>query len=264
MVETETASFWYESPEVKRGELKTEEIPTEVFLLPAAGHAEKDGTFTNTQRLLQWREKAVDPPGDSRSENWFMFHLGVLLKEKARRDPRPRNAGLLALTWNYPTEGKHQEPVAEEVLKEINGCTIADRRIGAWIHRAQSRRFHGVRLLDLFRRISRSPARTVRISAPPGIFTDTVGVLRGHPTAEFSTIAPPLVPMESPGASAKNSSGGMKRRRNGRATTSPILSRPSLPTINLRKMQSVTMLSRETSPSSCMRMALAGFGSQSD
>src|SRR5258708_10476294 len=36
MVETETASFWYESPEVKRGELRTEEIPTEVFLLPAA------------------------------------------------------------------------------------------------------------------------------------------------------------------------------------------------------------------------------------
>ena len=71
--------------------------------MPAAGHAEKDGTFTNTQRLLQWREKAVDPPGDSRSENWFMYHLGVLLKEKARRDPRPRNAGLLALTWDYST-----------------------------------------------------------------------------------------------------------------------------------------------------------------
>ena len=125
MVETETASFWYESPEVTRGELKTEEIPTEVFLLPAAGHAEKEGTFTNTQRLLQWREKAVDPPGDCRSENWFMYHLGVILKEKAKRDPRPRNAGLLALTWDYSTEGKHREVVAEEILQEINGRTIA-------------------------------------------------------------------------------------------------------------------------------------------
>jgi formate dehydrogenase major subunit len=126
MVETETASFWYESPEVKRGELKSEEIPTEVFLLPAAGHAEKDGTFTNTQRLLQWRQKAVDPPDDCRSENWFMYHLGVILKGKAKRDPRPRNAGLLALTWNYPTEGKHQEVVAEEILQEINGRTIGN------------------------------------------------------------------------------------------------------------------------------------------
>ena len=126
MVETETASFWYESPEVQRGELRSEDIQTEVFLLPAAGHAEKEGTFTNTQRLLQWREKAVDPPGDCRSENWFMYHLGVLLKEKARKDPRPRNAGLLALTWDYRTEGEHEEPLGEEVLQEINGYTVAD------------------------------------------------------------------------------------------------------------------------------------------
>ncbi len=77
MVETETASFWYDSPEVHRGELKPEEIETEVFLMPAAGHAEKDGTFTNTQRLLQWREKAVDPPGDSRSENGLCFIWGA-------------------------------------------------------------------------------------------------------------------------------------------------------------------------------------------
>jgi formate dehydrogenase major subunit len=129
MVETETASFWYESPEVRRGELRSEDIQTEVFLMPAAGHAEKDGTFTNTQRLLQWRQKAVDPPGDSRSENWFIYHLGVLLKEKAKRDPRPRNVGLLALTWDYHTEGKHHEPVAEEVLQEINGYTWADRKL---------------------------------------------------------------------------------------------------------------------------------------
>jgi formate dehydrogenase major subunit len=129
MVETETASFWCDSPEVKRGELNPEEIETEVFLMPAAGHAEKEGTFTNTQRLLQWHEKAVDPPGDSRSETWFMFHLGNLLREKAAKDPRQRNAGLLALTWNYTTKGPHAEPSAEEVLQEINGYTVADRQL---------------------------------------------------------------------------------------------------------------------------------------
>jgi formate dehydrogenase major subunit len=129
MVEIETASFWYESPEVQSGELRSEEIPTEVFLLPAAGHVEKDGTFTNTQRLLQWREKAIDPPGDARSENWFMYHLGVSLREKAKRDPRPRNAGLLALTWDYPIEGHLHEPVAEEILREINGYVAATREL---------------------------------------------------------------------------------------------------------------------------------------
>ena len=57
MVEIEPATFWRDSPEIERGELKTEEIETEVFFFPAAGHAEKEGAFTNTQRLLQWREK---------------------------------------------------------------------------------------------------------------------------------------------------------------------------------------------------------------
>jgi formate dehydrogenase major subunit len=130
MVETESASFWYDSPEVKRGALRPEEIPTEIFLMPAAGHAEKEGTFTNTQRLLQWREKAVDPPGDSRSETHFIFHLGRLLKEKARQSdesgaPSLRNAGLNALTWDYRTEKPHEEPDAAEVLQEINGYTVA-------------------------------------------------------------------------------------------------------------------------------------------
>jgi formate dehydrogenase major subunit len=129
MVETETARFWLDSPEIQRGELRTDEIGTEVFLFPAAGHAEKDGCFTNTQRLLQWHEKAVDPPGDARSESWFMYHLGRRVKEKAACDPQPRHAGLEALTWGYRTEGDIQEPVVADVLQEINGRTVADGRL---------------------------------------------------------------------------------------------------------------------------------------
>jgi formate dehydrogenase major subunit len=121
MVETETASFWLDSPEVQRGELHTASIGTEVFFFPAAGYAEKDGCFTNTQRLLQWHEKAVDPPGDARSEAWFMYHLGRRMKTRAAADPRPHNAGLNALVWNYPTEGAHDEPQIDAVLREING-----------------------------------------------------------------------------------------------------------------------------------------------
>ena len=128
MVETETASFWLDSPEVKRGELNPETIATEVFLFPAAGTAEKAGTFTNTQRLLQFREKAVDPPGDARSETWFMYHLGRRIKVKAKGDTRERNAGLNALTWDYPVQGKHREPDAEVVLQEINGWELTQRQ----------------------------------------------------------------------------------------------------------------------------------------
>ena len=123
LVEVETASFWYDSPEVERGELRTEEIATEVFLLPAAGHAEKDGTFTNTQRLLQWHEKAVDPPDDCRSETWFAYHLGRRLQERVRKSRRLRDQPLKALTWDYPLDA-HGEPVVEAVAREIHGRKV--------------------------------------------------------------------------------------------------------------------------------------------
>src|SRR6266536_6058711 len=124
MVETETASFWLDSPEVQRGELKPEEIATEVFLFPAAGTAEKEGTFTNTQRLLQYRKMAVEPPGDARSETWFIVHMGNRIKRKAGQDPRPRNDGINAITWNYTLEAPRAEPKVSEVLQEINGKGI--------------------------------------------------------------------------------------------------------------------------------------------
>jgi formate dehydrogenase major subunit len=126
MVETETASFWLDSPEVRRGDLRTPDIATEVFFFPAAAHAEKDGCFTNTQRLLQWHEKAVEAPGDARSEAWFLYHLGARLKARAAADPRPHNAGLNALTWAYRLEGPHAEPDIEQVLQEINGRRTGD------------------------------------------------------------------------------------------------------------------------------------------
>jgi formate dehydrogenase major subunit len=140
MAETETASFWYDSPEVERGELQPASIATEVFLFPAAGHVEKAGTFTNTQRLLQFREKAIDPPGDARSESWFIYHLGRRLRARAEADPSRRNAPLNALTWNYATRGADGEPDAEEILQEINGRSLED---GTLLHGYQALRNDG-------------------------------------------------------------------------------------------------------------------------
>jgi formate dehydrogenase major subunit len=119
--EIETASFWHDSPEIESGELKTEEIGTEVFLMPAAAHTEKDGSFTNTQRLLQWHHKAVEPPGDCRSELWFLYHLGRRVREKLADSGDPRDLPVIDLTWDYPTLGPTEEPDAEAVLAEIGG-----------------------------------------------------------------------------------------------------------------------------------------------
>jgi formate dehydrogenase major subunit len=121
LVEIESASFWRDAPEIESGELRTEDIATEVFLLPAASHVEKEGTFTNTQRLLQWREKALDPKGDCRSDLWFIYHLGNRVRERLAGSSDPRNRPVLDLAWDYPTEGEHDDPSADAVLREING-----------------------------------------------------------------------------------------------------------------------------------------------
>jgi formate dehydrogenase major subunit len=121
LVEIESATFWRDAPEVESGELSTEDIGTEVFFLPAASHVEKEGTFTNTQRLLQWREKALDPKGDCRSDLWFTYHLGRRIRERLAASTEPRDRPVLDLAWDYPTEGVHDDPKAEAVLREING-----------------------------------------------------------------------------------------------------------------------------------------------
>jgi formate dehydrogenase major subunit len=119
--EIETAAFWREGPEIESGELKTDEIPTEVFFLPAATHTEKDGSFTNTQRLLQWHFKAVEPEGDCRSDLWFAYHLGRKIRERLADSKEEHDRPVLDLTWVYPTQGELAEPSAEAVLREING-----------------------------------------------------------------------------------------------------------------------------------------------
>lgn len=117
----ESATWWKDGPEIETGELRTEEIGTEVFFLPAAAHTEKDGTFTNTQRLLQWHHQAVEPAGEARSDLWFTYHLGRIVREKLAGSTDPMDRPVLDLTWDYPTKGQHAEPDAGTVLEEING-----------------------------------------------------------------------------------------------------------------------------------------------
>ena len=121
LYEIESAAFWYSAPEVQSGELRTEEIGTEVFFLPAAAHTEKDGSFTNTQRLLQWHHTAVEPREDCRSDLWFVFHLGRSIRRKLEGSGEPRDRAVLDLTWDYATSGRLAEPSADAVLQEISG-----------------------------------------------------------------------------------------------------------------------------------------------
>ena len=132
--ETESAVFWKSDP----GGPPPEEVGTEVFFIPAANVVEKEGTLTNTQRLIQWHDKAVDPPGDCRSDLWFLYHLGKRLKKLYEGSTDPKDQPLLHLTWDYEKDGPQVlpdgtvsriqgEPDGLKVLQEINGCHLDQR-----------------------------------------------------------------------------------------------------------------------------------------
>jgi formate dehydrogenase major subunit len=128
----ESATWWKNGPEIETGELRTEDIKTEVFFLPAAAHTEKDGSFTNTQRMLQWHHTAVSPAGDARSDLWFTYHLGRLIREKLASSADENDRPVLDLTWDYPVRGALAEPDADAVLAEINGWDDSGKPLSAY------------------------------------------------------------------------------------------------------------------------------------
>ncbi|HEX6385313.1 MAG TPA: molybdopterin dinucleotide binding domain-containing protein, partial [Anaerolineae bacterium] len=116
--ETETASFWKEENGGNPAD-----IQTEIFFLPAAANWEKAGTFTNSGRWVQWKEKAADPKGDSHSDLAYVFQLGKRIQAHYADGANPRDDGIRALTWDYD-EVEHLEPDIRQVVKEIHGFNI--------------------------------------------------------------------------------------------------------------------------------------------
>ncbi len=123
--EHETANFWRTAPEVKSGEVKPQDIQTEIFFFPAAQVAETEGTFTNTQRMLQAHFKAAEAPGDCRTDVWFTYQLGKRLKKLYADSQAPRDQGFKSLVFDYehedPGERQIGEPDPRKLLKEMNG-----------------------------------------------------------------------------------------------------------------------------------------------
>jgi formate dehydrogenase major subunit len=128
----ESATWWKDGPEIESGELRTEDVATEIFFFPAAAHTEKSGSFTNTNRMLQWHFEAVAPEGDARSDLWFMYHLGRIVRERLAGSDDPVDRPIQELTWDYPTEGPHDEPSAEAILQEINGWDADGEPLSAY------------------------------------------------------------------------------------------------------------------------------------
>jgi formate dehydrogenase major subunit len=132
----ESATFWRNAPEVRSGEVRPQDIATEVFFFPSAQIAEYEGSFTNTFRMLQWHHKAADAPGDCRTDLWFTHQLAKRLKQAYALSPEPRDVGFKNLVWDFDpeqerrVEGQPQQepgdPDGLKILKEINGYNTAD------------------------------------------------------------------------------------------------------------------------------------------
>ena len=122
--EQETAAFWRDDI-LALVDKKPEDVQTEVFLLPAANFAEKDGSFVNSARWIQWKWKAVDPPGEAKPDQEIIARIFLKVRELYAKEGGKFPEPIRALNWWYSNA---TVPSLDEVAKEINGWALADLR----------------------------------------------------------------------------------------------------------------------------------------
>jgi formate dehydrogenase major subunit len=116
----ETSEFW-NAPGITEEEKK--KINTTVYRLPGAGFAEKDGTFVNSARWLQWKNVALPPPGQAKLDQEILATIFLkvrdLYKKEGGKFPDPVLSAWMPYTDPY-------NPSLAELAKELNGKALAD------------------------------------------------------------------------------------------------------------------------------------------
>lgn len=96
-------------------------------MLPGAHIYECEGTRTNSSRNIQWRWKAVEPPGRAKSSLWIADRIFKAVRQEYQSGGKYTDP-ILNMVWNYDKTGL-DGPDAEKVAIEINGYNVADGRI---------------------------------------------------------------------------------------------------------------------------------------
>jgi formate dehydrogenase major subunit len=116
----ETSEFW-KAPGTTPEQMK--QTPTTVYRLPCAGFAEKDGTFVNSARWLQWKNIAVPPPGEARLDQDIVAQIFLKVRELYQKEGGVFPDPIVNLRWPYT---RPANPSLAEVAREINGQALAD------------------------------------------------------------------------------------------------------------------------------------------
>src|ERR1022692_5324072 len=116
----ETSDFW-QAPGTTKEEMS--KINTTVYRLPGCGFAEKDGSFTNSARWLQWKQIALPPAGDAQLDQAIVARIFLKVRELYKKEGGKFPDPILNVTWNYTDPSN---PSLAEVAKEINGKALAD------------------------------------------------------------------------------------------------------------------------------------------
>ncbi len=124
LFDNETGSFWCGPG------MDPKKIKTEVFMLPCAASIEKEGSIANSGRMMQWRYKAINPPGAALPDGDIMSEIFFKVKELYEKKGGPLKEAVIKLTWPYGKKvGKefHYDPHA--VAREINGFFLEDKKV---------------------------------------------------------------------------------------------------------------------------------------
>ena len=116
----ETSEFW-RAPGISADDQK--KINTTVYRLPGAGFAEKDGSFTNSARWLQWKQIALPPPGEARLDQDILATIYLKVRELYAKEGGKFADPVLNATFAYTNP---YAPALAEVAKEVSGKALAD------------------------------------------------------------------------------------------------------------------------------------------
>ncbi len=117
LFEIETAAFWE-----RREGVDPATIDTEVIFLPAAAFMEREGSLTNSGRMVQWRYTGIEPAGQAKPDLEIIHLLFEKVRELYAGSTERKDEALMKGTWDYDTSSN--VAFAEDVLKEINGYNL--------------------------------------------------------------------------------------------------------------------------------------------